>query len=442
VKLLIIDTDAVGLAFAWRCAQAGHEVRWFVKPDPHLDPEIGNGFRGVKKVENWIASATWADMIFPTSNDAYMKRLDFFRKSGAGVFGPTEESAELEIKRAVGMKFLEKAGIKVPPYEVFKSLPDAEAHVRKTEERYVFKTMGDGEDTKRTFCAESPASMVAFLQRLQKQGVAVKGEVMLQTFIPGIEMGVSRFMGMDGYIGKWNENFEHKKMMPSDCGMTTGETGTVIKYVDESKLADKVMKPIEKGLKKLGHTGDVDLNCIIDEKGEAWPLEFTARPGWPFFNIAMATHKGDPAQWMLDAMRGKDTLTVNEEIALGVVVWSADFPNSAMKPEDVNGIPIYGVTKKNDKYIQPQYVKIEKMPDMDGEHVVERPSWVTAGNYNAVVTGKGKTVMQAAKRAYDTLGEMSIKDMGYRDDIGEGLKDSLPKLQALGYAKEFVYGNS
>jgi hypothetical protein len=40
------------------------------------------------------------------------------------------------------------------------------------------------------------------------------------------------------------------------------------------------------------------------------------------------------------------------------------------------------------------------------------------------------------------LGEVSIKDMGYRDDIGEGLKDSLPKLQALGYAKEFVYGNS
>ena len=439
MNLLILDTDAVGLAFAWRCAQAGHEVRWFVKPDPHLDPDVGRGFKGVQKVENWIASATWADLIFPTSNDAYMKRLDFFRKNGAQVFGPTEDSAALEIERAKGMKFLEKSGIKVPPYKSFKTLAEAEAHVRKTEERYVFKTMGDGEDTKRTFCAESPASMVAFLQRLQKQGVTVKGEVMLQTFIPGIEMGVSRFMGLSGYIGQWNENFEHKKMMPSDCGMTTGETGTVIKYVKQSLLGDKVMAPIEDGLKKLGHIGDIDLNCIVDEKGEAWPLEFTARPGWPFWNIAMMTHKGDPAKWMLDCLRGKDTLTVNEEIACGVVVWSADFPNSAMKPEDVNGIPIYGITKKNEKYIQPQYVKVEKLPDMEGEKMVERPIWATAGNYNAVVTGKGATVKQATERAYKTLAELSIKDMGWRDDIGESLKETLPKLQALGYAKEFKW---
>ena len=327
----------------------------------------------------------------------------------------------------------------MPPYKVFKTLSDAEAHVRKTGERYVFKTMGDGDDTKRTFCAESPAAMVAFLQRLQKQGVTVKGEVMLQTFIPGIEMGVSRFMGLSGYIGQWNENFEHKKMMPSDCGMTTGETGTVIKYVKQSLLGDKVMAPIEDGLKKLGHIGDIDLNCIVDEKGEAWPLEFTARPGWPFWNIAMMTHKGDPAKWMLDCLRGKDTLTVNEEIACGVVVWSADFPNSAMKPEDVNGIPIYGITKKNEKYIQPQYVKVEKLPDMEGEKMVERPIWATAGNYNAVVTGKGATVKQATERAYKTLAELSIKDMGWRDDIGESLKETLPKLQALGYAKEFKW---
>jgi phosphoribosylamine-glycine ligase len=113
-----------------------------------------------------------------------------------------------------------------------------------------------------------------------------------------------------------------------------------------------------------------------------------------------------------------------------------------MKPEDVNGIPIYGVTKKNEKYIQPQYVKIEKMPDMEGEKIVERPCWATSGNYNAVVTGRGKTVTQARGRAYETLKELSIKDMGYRDDIGEGLKESLPKLQALGYAKEFIYANS
>jgi len=437
MKILVIDTDGVGLAFCWRCAQAGHEVRWFVKPDPHLDKDLGKGFKGVTRIPNWVASAQWADLIFPTSNDEYMQRLAFFRKNGAQVFGPSEESADLEITRAKGMKFLEKAGIKVPPYKVFKTLKEAEEHVWKTEERYVFKTMGDGDDTKRTFCAESPASMIAFLQRLQKQDVAVKGEVMLQTFIEGIEMGVSSYMGLDGYLGVWNENFEHKKMMPSNCGMTTGETGTVIKYTKESKLADKVLKPIEQGLKKLGHIGDLDLNCIIDKKGDAYPLEFTSRPGWPFWNIAITTHKGDPAQWMMDALRGKDTLTVSEDHAIGVVIWSADFPNSALPPEEVNGIPIYGITKRNEKYIQPQYVKVDEMPD--GQPVKMKPTWVTAGNYNAVVTGRGDSIKQAAERAYGTVDEISIKDKGFRDDIGEGLKDKLPELHKLGYATSFKY---
>jgi phosphoribosylamine--glycine ligase len=437
MRVLVIDTDGVGLAFCWRCAQAGHEVRWFLKDDPHLDKDIGKGFKGVTRIPNWVASAQWADLIFPTSNDAYTKRLDFFRKNGAMVFGPTEKSAELEISRSKGMKFMEKNGIKVPPYKMFKSLEEAEQHVWKTEERFVFKTMGDGDDTKRTFCAESPASMIAFLQRLQKQAVQIKGEVMLQTFIDGIEMGVSRYMGTKGYIGMWNENFEHKKMMPSNAGMTTGETGTVIKYTKESKLGQVVMNPIEKALVEMGHIGDIDLNCIINPKGDCYPLEFTARPGWPFSNIAITTHKGDPVQWMLDALRGKDTLTVSEDHAIGVVVWSADFPNTKMPPEEVNEIPIYGVTKRNEKYIQPQHVMIKDMPD--GTPVKVKPIWVTAGNYNAVVTGRGESVKQAAERAYGTVKEISIKDKGFRDDIGEELKGTLPKLQTLGFATSFKY---
>ena len=410
-----------------------------MKDDPHVDKDIGQGFKGVTRIPNWVASAQWADLIFPTSNDAYVKRLEFFRKNGAMVFGPSEASAELEIVRAKGMKFLEKHGIQVPPYKVFKSLKDAENYVWKTEERFVFKTMGDGDDTKRTFCAESPASMIAFLQRLQKEDVAVKGEVMLQTFIEGIEMGVSSYMGMDGYLGIWNENFEHKKWMPSNAGMTCGEAGTVCKYTKESKLAKRVMKPIEKPLKAIGHIGDIDLNCIIAKNGDVYPLEFTARPGWPFWNIAMSTNKGDPAQWMLDALRGRDTLTVSEDHAVGVVVASGDFPSSKMAPEEVNGIPIYGVTGRNEKYIQPQHVMVKDMPDMVGEHVKMRPIWVTAGNYNAVVTGRGDSVKQAAERAYGTVDELSVKDKGYRDDIGESLKKKIPELHKMGFATSFKY---
>ena len=43
-KILIIDSDGVGLSFAWRCAQAGHEVKWFLADKPSISKETGDGF--------------------------------------------------------------------------------------------------------------------------------------------------------------------------------------------------------------------------------------------------------------------------------------------------------------------------------------------------------------------------------------------------------------
>lgn len=434
----MIDTDGVGLAFCAKCSEAGHEVRWFVKPKPYLSPDMGKGFK-VYRINNWVESVMWADLVFATSNDDYLPRLEFFKKRGAKVFAPSVASANLEIKRAEGMKFLEKHGIECPPYKTFKNLKEAEAHVKKTEQRFVFKTMGDNEDKSLSYCAKSPADMIARLRRWQDLGMNPKGEVMLQEFIPGIEMGVSRWMGKSGWIGSWNENFEHKKLMPGDCGPNTGEMGTMAAYVKKSKLADEVLSKLEKPLLEVGHIGDCDLNCIIDEKGKAWPLEFTNRPGWPIFNIMLSEHKGDPCQWMVDALEGRDSLQVSYDMAIGVVLAQPDFPYGNLDKKETTGIPIYGITKKNQKYIHPQYVLIQKQPDMDGEKVTERPIWTTAGNYLAVVTGLGESITQARKRCYSTVDEVSIPNMIYRNDIGLRLKEQLPKLKAMGYATEIVF---
>lgn len=433
MKILLIDTDGVGLSFAWRCSIAGHEVRWFVKPKKGLNPKLGNGFK-VYRIDNWVSSVSWCDLVFVTGNDDYLKRLDFFREKGVKVFGPTQASADLEVKRGLGMEFLEKHGIDVPEYKTFKNLKEAEDYVWKTEERFVFKTMGDNDDKSLSYCSKSPADMIARLQRWQKMGMNPKGEVMLQEFIPGIEMGVSRWMGKDGFIGIWDENFEHKKLMPGNCGPNTGEMGTLACYTEKSQLGDEILAPLEKGLKELGHLGVVDMNCIIDEKGKAWPLEFTNRPGWPIFNLMLSQHKGDPVQWMIDALEGKDTMDVSTEPTICVVLAQPCFPYKS-DVEETDGIPIYGVTRKNDKYIHPQYVQMMKLPDMEGEKVVEKKMWATAGEYIAVVTGQGKTITQARERAYKTVDEISIPNMIYRDDIGE--KTKLDDLHRMGFALAF-----
>jgi phosphoribosylamine--glycine ligase len=439
MKVLVMEYEdaGCGLDFVLRCIQAGHQVRYFLRKENNQ--LIGKGFKGVEIIDNWATSMKWADLIWGTGNDQFQERLDFFRKRGAKIFGPSAASAALEINREAGMEFFEKHGIECPEYETFKSLDEALAYQMKSDERHVFKTLGDEEDKSLSYVGKTPADMVARIQRWKKLGMTLKGPCMLQQFIPGIEFAVSRWMGSDGFIGKPNENFEHKKLLSGNCGPNCGEAGTVMKYCKESKLYEEVLAPLEDGLRKLHHLGDVDVNCIIDEKGKAWPLEFTMRAGWPAFNIMAATHKGDPVEWMFDACDGDDTLEVSTAIATGIVFAQPDYPYSKATKAETVDIPIYGVTDQNRKYIAPQSVKMAKLPTMEGGKVVEKDMWATCGDYLAVVTGTGKSVKVASERAYKTLKELHVPDAMWRDDVGEGLEKQLPELQKHGYATEFTY---
>lgn len=439
MKVLLIDHDGVALAFALKIAKAGHQVRWFIQDKPSNSQTTGDGFKGITKVKTWLPSAMWADVIWLSNNDEYLPKLDSLRKAGAKVFGPTVKSAALEIDRAAGMRFLEKHGIAVPEWKSFPTLAAAEQHVRKTEKRYVFKTLGSVEDKALSYVSKSPADMIARLQRWQKLKLDTAGPVMLQEFIKGIELGVSRWMGTEGFIGPFNENFEHKKLLSGNCGPNCGEAGTVMKYCEDSTLGEMVLQPLEEPLMELGHLGDIDLNCMVDAQGKPWALEFTMRCGWPAHNIMVATHKGDPVEWMRDALEGEDTLDVSTAIAAGVVVAQPDYPYSNATHRETQDIPIYGVTDKNRRFIHAQGVKLATMPVMDGEKVTQKECWVSASDYLCVVTGTGSSVSQACERAYATVKELHVPDMIYRDDIGEKLREELPTLHRQGFAQEFEY---
>ena len=314
MKLLLVDQDGVGLSFAWRAVIAGHQVKWFLDNKPSISKETGDGFKDIEKVDNWVPHVKWADLIISTSNDKYVERLDFFRKKDFPVFGPTPASAKLEISRQTGMEALKQAGIETAPYKTFPNMEQARKHVEKTSERFVFKTLGDNEDKALTYVSKHAADLMNWIDRIIKLGQQPKGEVMLQTFIDGIEMGVSRFMGKKGFVGQWNESFEHKKLMSSNYGPNTGEMGTIAYFTEVSKLGKETLKKCEKHLLEIGHTGDVALGFIIDEKGKPWPTEWTCRFGWPIANMMLGATEGDPVMWMKDALEGKDTTSFKEDI--------------------------------------------------------------------------------------------------------------------------------
>lgn len=212
----------------------------------------------------------------------------------------------------------------------------------------------------------------------------------------------------------------------------TGEMGTTILVTDKSKLAREVLKPLEPALLAAGYNGCIDVNCIIDEKGKPWPLEFTNRPGYPALSIETPLYPEDPIQWMYDlATTGEEPKFLKNMCSLGVVMALPPFPYPSAPADIARGMPIFGMTPSNKKYLHAFQVQKSTVPGAE---------WMTAAAYAVVVTGVSEKVSGARENAYRRLKQLNIPGSPmYRNDIGAGQAGQIPKLQAMGYATAWKY---
>ena len=436
MKILIIDPQASSLDWSMRCQADGHKVKWVVKSDEKV-AKVGRGI--IERVDDLYEYKHWPDMVFFADNTTWLQAGDMWRARGVPVIGPSPVSVEWELDRAVGMQVLKSAGIDTPPTREFNDYDKAISFVKKTMLRYVSKP-SDSPDKALSYCAKSPADMVYMLERWKRLN-KLKNPFILQEFIPGIEMAVGGWFGPGGFNRGWCENFEFKKLMNDDLGVATGEQGTVLRYVSKSLLARKVLEPLEDQLASLGYVGYIDVNCIIDDEGTPWPLEFTMRPGWPTFNIQQVLHKGDSAEWLMDLWNGTDSRNLSQdEIAVGVVLSIPDYPYSHLTRKEVDGVPLYGRTPENSPYIHPCEMMQGEAPHEEGGKIITKPCLVTAGDYVLVASGCGPSVLTAKRECYKVLRQLSLPNSPmYRTDISNRLKKQLPLLHKMGYATGMTY---
>ena len=448
MRLLIIDPAGNGLDTAMRAQKDGHDVKHFIR-QTEKTKNIGAGL--VNLVDDFKPWLRWADLIFNTDNTFYLRDIDGLRAAGVPgvhIVSASQDSGQWELDRQLGQSVFKKAGISVVPSKEFSDYDAAIAYVKKTDSRYVSKPSGDA-DKALSYCSSTPADMVFMLERWKKLG-KLKSPFILQEFVPGIEMAIGGWFGPGGFNEGWCENFEFKKLMNNDLGCQTGEQGTVLRYVKSSKLARKVLAPLDSALNKLGYCGYIDVNCIIDDKGTPWPLEFTMRPGWPTFNIQQAVHSGDSVQWLMDLTNGVDARNVvTDKIAAGVVMSIPDYPYSHLTRKEVTGIPIYGIKPALWQHIHPcemmmgQNVPCAVGRDGQGKAIAHVPMPVTAGDYVLVMSASSDTVKDAALTCYRRLESLTVPNSPmYRTDIGKRLAKQLPKLQAMGYATGMVYSQT
>jgi phosphoribosylamine--glycine ligase len=437
MKVLVIDNFETGglLDLVLRAQNAGHKVKWFAKRSERQQ-HFGQGMADI--VDDWREWMRWADLVILADNTHYLRETDPWRKE-VPIVGATQESAKWEIDRKTGMSVFKKAGIAIPEYKEFTDCAAAVKHVEKTGKGYVSKPCYDETDKNLTYLGRTPEALIAMLRRWDRE-CRIKGPFILQEIVSGVEMAVGGWWGPGGFNQGFCENWEEKKLFAGGLGPATGEMGTTIRYVQKSKLAAKMLKPIEELLEKTGHVGYVDVNCIVDDSGVAWPLEFTMRNGYPTFNIQQEIHEGDSVEWLLDLAEGRDARNcVYDRIAVGVVMAQGDFPFTKLSTKDLAGFPIYGLDAVDSGVHLCEVMAGEAPMEVEGK-IVDVPCMLTAGDYILIACGTGETVRQARSKAYGVLKELKMPNGPFwRIDIGQRLKKELPLLQAHGFAMGMKY---
>jgi phosphoribosylamine---glycine ligase len=440
MKLLVLDIEGegTGVDLAYRAKEVGHEVRYWlpITRGGNRRP-YGDGL--LDKPREWRPSMDWADLVVVTGNNKYQDDLAEYFGKGYPIFGTNAKAASLELDRGYGQEVLADHGVKIIPYKIAKTAEEAVAHIAKEGTGFALKPWGGDANSAMTHVAKDADEAVFTIRRWQAEGL-FKGQLMMQELVEGVEMGISGFFGPGGWSRWIEESFEHKKFLTGDLGENTGEMGTIIRHVEKSKLFDMVLGPLTDYLHQCNYVGDCAVNCIIDEAGVVHPLEFTMRLGWPDFTIRQELVRGDPVEWMLDLVYGKDTFEPGGKVAVGVLMVHGDFPKCKDGTGCWAGYPIEGIHPDIQRHLHYQQVMMDEVPRLAGKKVIELDMVCTAGVYPLVVTGSATTVSNAAKKAYRVV--ESIKwpsNVMYRTDIGERLKKDLSLVQKHGFAKGMEY---
>ncbi len=424
-NFLFVSLDALISDIAWKVRQEGHNVRYCIEEKGERD--VGDGF--ADKVGNWKREVDWADVIVFDDVLGEGKKAQKLRERGKFVVGGTAYTDMLEDERAFGQQELRKHGIHTLPSKDYDSFEDAIEFVKANPGRYVIKPSGEAQNLKGLlFVGEEDdgRDVIQVLGDYHKAWAKKIPRFQLQKRVVGVEVAVGAFFNGKEFIYPINVNFEHKKLFPGNLGPSTGEMGTSMFWSAPNRIFNQTLKKLEPKLAEEKYAGYIDLNCIVNKNG-IYPLEFTARFGYPTISIQQEGMVTPIGEFLYALAKGeKPLLKVKDGFQVGVRIVVPPFPFRDKETFRVKSKDSVIYFKKPTEGIHIEDVKI-----VNGEWVVTGTSGVVL-----IVCGTGMTMKQAQHQAYSRIKNIMIPNMYYRTDIGDRWYDDSDKLHNWGYLRE------
>jgi len=262
----------------------GHEVRVHV-----ADPRSRETFGGlIERVADWRAELAWVgaagrDGVILFEGADAGETQDALRRDGYHVIGGGAFGDRLENDRAFGQMILREAGIQTVASHEFDDFERAIDFVRRDRRRYVYKPNGSDVESMQTYVGEldDGEDIIALLdinrRSWRKQRLP---SFILMAHVTGVEVGVGAYFNGETFLDAVCIDWEHKRFFDGDRGELTGEMGTLVSYRGAERLFRATLAKVAPWLMRSGYCGYINVNTIVNDDG-IWPLEFTARFGYP-----------------------------------------------------------------------------------------------------------------------------------------------------------------
>lgn len=416
MKILVIGSGGREHAIAWKITQNKEVSRVYVAPgnagtatNPDMmNVPITDVAELVKFAKNEQIHLTIVGPEAPLSKGV----VDAFRAAGLKIFGPTKAAAQLESSKDFAKAFMFRHGIPTAKYETFSDAKKAHAYVDANGAPIVIKADGlaAGKGVVVAMTLDEAHGAIDAMLSDNKLGNA-GARVVIEEFLTGEE---ASFMVMvDGKnILPLATSQDHKRLLNADQGPNTGGMGAyspapVVTPEIHARALREVIRPTVEGMTKDGipYTGFLYAGLMISPNGTIKTLEFNCRMGDPETQPIMMRLKTDLVSLAEHAVNGsldKAEAEWDRRFALGVVMASANYPETPKLGDQITGLP---------KTVEDGYVFHAGTSLQDGKVV-------TSGGRVLCVTALGETVKFAQQQAYRMIEDIEFKGAQYRTDIG------------------------
>ena len=339
--------------------------------------------------------------------------VDVFEQNGLRVFGPRKNAAIIEGSKAFSKELMKKYDIPTAGYETFDDFETAKAYVLTQEPPIVLKADGLALGKGVLICQSQEEAVEGLKEMMIDQKFGKSGtKVVIEEFLTGPEVSVVSFC--DGKtVCPMVSAQDHKRAYDNDQGLNTGGMGTFSpSRIYTPEIAETCMKeifrPTVDAMAKEGRPfqGVLYFGLMLTPKGMK-VIEYNCRFGDPEAQVVLPRLKTDLVDIMeacIDQTLDQMDIQWEDNAAVCVVEASGGYPEHYEKGYEITGLD--------------QASQMENLMVFHAGTKQENGKFYTNGGRVLGITGTGKTLEEAIKRAYEGVAVVDFEKKHFRHDIG------------------------